>query len=88
MVMCLDHSVEPDTDIVFVEYLLNDGFEDQIKRNEKLMAFEKLVRRIMALPHRPAVVLMQVGVWGGGGSVNDLGGCGDLRAGLCCEEVC
>lgn len=65
MVMCLDHSVEPDTDIVFVEYLLNDGFEDQIKRNEKLMAYEKLVRRIMALPHRPAVVLMQVGVWGG-----------------------
>lgn len=58
--MCLDISVDPDVDVVFMEYVLNDGLEDRIRDNGKVAVAEKLVRRILALPRQPAVVMMQV----------------------------
>ncbi|GIL74907.1 hypothetical protein Vretimale_2527 [Volvox reticuliferus] len=65
MVFCLENSVDPDVDLVFVEYSLNDGYEDKITENSIIEAKEQLIRRLLKLPGKPAVVLLQVGhVWG------------------------
>jgi hypothetical protein len=45
-----------------VEYILNDGFEDKILDNRIGKIYERLVRKIMKLPSKPAVVMMQVGL--------------------------
>ncbi|GLC71573.1 hypothetical protein PLESTF_001136900 [Pleodorina starrii] len=60
MVYCLEQSVDPDVDLVFVEYSFNDGYEDTISNNSIVMANEQLVRRLLKLPRQPAVVFMQV----------------------------
>lgn len=41
-------------DLMFVEYLVNDAFNGNTK------SYEKLLRRILNLPNKPAVVLVQV----------------------------
>lgn len=64
MIMCLELSVDPDVDLVFMEYTLNDGLDDRVLRNRVVMDTERLVRRILALPSRPAVVLMHVPTFG------------------------
>ncbi len=43
------------------EYILNDGFEDKILDNRIGKIYERLVRKILKLPSKPAVVMMQVG---------------------------
>ncbi|GIL69214.1 hypothetical protein Vretifemale_172 [Volvox reticuliferus] len=60
MVLCWEHSVDPDVDLILVEYVFNDGVDDRIKNNGAVRWVEQLVRRLMALPGRPAVVLVQV----------------------------
>ncbi|PNH04489.1 hypothetical protein TSOC_009317, partial [Tetrabaena socialis] len=60
MVMCLDLSVAPNVDLVLVEYNVNDQFYDSILQNPSAKDLERLLRRILALPGRPAVVLVQV----------------------------
>jgi len=60
MVVCLDMSVDPDVDVVFSEYILNDGRHDSISNNPKTREYERLVRRVLGLPSRPAMVMMQV----------------------------
>jgi hypothetical protein len=47
-------------DILFIEYLLNDGFEDKIRDNSRVLMYEKLVRKVLNKPKHPAVVMMQV----------------------------
>ena len=61
MVLCLEKSVELDVDVVFAEYLVNDGYDDKISVNAPTRNYERLVRRVLALPSRPALVMMQVG---------------------------
>jgi hypothetical protein len=34
-VMCMENSVDDDVDLLFVEYLLNDGFKDSIRHNPR-----------------------------------------------------
>lgn len=43
-----------------MEYVLNDGFQDSTVHNGRVAAVERLLRRLLALPRAPAVVLMQL----------------------------
>jgi hypothetical protein len=45
---------------VFVEYALNDGFLDATTHNPRVKAMERLIRRLLARPHHPAVALLQL----------------------------
>ncbi|GFR42868.1 hypothetical protein Agub_g3859, partial [Astrephomene gubernaculifera] len=58
MIMCLELSVDPDVDLVFLEYTLNDGHDDKLYDNSIVRNIERLIRRVMALPKRPAVVIL------------------------------
>ncbi|GFR50050.1 hypothetical protein Agub_g12101 [Astrephomene gubernaculifera] len=60
MAICLENSLTPDVDLVFLEYAWNDAFDDQIVNNRPVVDMERLIRRILNFPSRPAVVLMQV----------------------------
>ncbi|GFR47718.1 hypothetical protein Agub_g9472 [Astrephomene gubernaculifera] len=60
MIMCLELSVDPDVDLVLVEYQVNDGMQDKVYNNEVVRGMERLLRRLLDLPGRPAVVFMQV----------------------------
>ncbi|KXZ51884.1 hypothetical protein GPECTOR_11g319 [Gonium pectorale] len=64
MIMCLELSVDPDVDLVFMEYTLNDGMDGGLFGNRVVMDTERLLRRILALPHQPAVVMMHVPLHG------------------------
>ncbi len=44
-----------------MEYLINDGFEDRVKDNSRVRMAERLLRKALSKPHKPAVALMQVG---------------------------
>ena len=59
MVVCLDMSIDQDVDIIFSEYILNDGRADGIE-NDRVKEYERLVRRVLALPNRPPMIMMQV----------------------------
>ena len=59
MVVCLEMSVDADADVVFSEYILNDGKMDSIVGNINVQETERLIRRILSLPGRPAFVFMQ-----------------------------
>ncbi|GLC64570.1 hypothetical protein PLESTF_000180000 [Pleodorina starrii] len=65
MIMCLELSVDPDVDLVFMEYTLNDAYsvhnvdeEAKLVDNRIVKDAERLVRRLLDLPQRPAVVFM------------------------------
>lgn len=64
MIMCLELSLDPDVDLVIMEYTLNDGLDSVLFGNRVVQDMERLVRRVLALPSRPAVVLLQVRVLG------------------------
>jgi hypothetical protein len=70
--MCLELMIDEDVDIVFIEYVLNDGFDNVILDSRVGKIYERLVRKILAKPNMPAVVMMQVSADGGG---HDAGGC-------------
>ncbi|KAG2487228.1 hypothetical protein HYH03_014201 [Edaphochlamys debaryana] len=59
MIMCLDQFVDPDVDLVFVEYIMNNGDDFNMYDNRVVKDMERLIRRLLALPGKPAVVLMQ-----------------------------
>ncbi len=46
------------------QYVLNDGLDDRLVHNRRVRIYERLVRRILAQPRAPAVVLVQVGAHG------------------------
>ncbi|GLI64554.1 hypothetical protein VaNZ11_007873 [Volvox africanus] len=60
MILCLELSVDPDVDLVFIEFTLNNGHDPQLYGNKVVTDMERLVRRVLALPNHPAVVLMHV----------------------------
>eukprot|EP00798_Chlamydomonas_sp_ICE-L_P015650 gene15650-21757_t len=63
MVVCLDMSVDQDVDLVFSEYVLNDGRVLTINTT-KTKDVERLTRRVYALPNKPAMANMQVMSYG------------------------
>ncbi|KAG2493913.1 hypothetical protein HYH03_007849 [Edaphochlamys debaryana] len=71
MIMCLELSVDPDVDLVFIEYTLNDGTDEMLFGNKVVINMERLVRRVMALPGKPAVVFMQIPTHGMGSYPRD-----------------
>jgi hypothetical protein len=48
---------------VFVEFIANDGSEMDLSYtdNQKARFFERFLRKILAKPNAPAVIMMQVG---------------------------
>uniref|UniRef100_A0A383VEL6 SGNH hydrolase-type esterase domain-containing protein n=1 Tax=Tetradesmus obliquus TaxID=3088 RepID=A0A383VEL6_TETOB len=68
--MCLDKFVDRDVDLIFLEYAINDGYTDTSVNTQHAQAFERLIRKLLQLPHKPAVVLMQAlaqGIYGARG---------------------
>jgi hypothetical protein len=59
MTVCLDMNVDQDVDIVFSEYIVNDGRVDAID-NDRVEEHERLVRRVLSLPKRPPMIMIQV----------------------------
>lgn len=61
MDLCLETCVDPDVDLVFVEYCANDGPPSGVAFHDAMVlaGYERLLRRLLALPGRPAVVLVQ-----------------------------
>ncbi len=55
--------MDPDVDILFTEYTLNDGIHDNIAENPVTAAYERLVRRALGLSKQPAVVMLNVSGW-------------------------
>lgn len=64
MVQCLERAVDSDVDIIFSDFLYDDDFAPQIVGNPKTAGYEQLVRRMLSLPSRPAVIMMQTMRWG------------------------
>ncbi|KAG2489898.1 hypothetical protein HYH03_011700 [Edaphochlamys debaryana] len=65
MSACFHHHLPPEVDLVLVEYSVNDPpypSQDMSRRR----AFERLLRKALALPFRPAVVLVHMFGWRGG----------------------
>jgi hypothetical protein len=62
--ICLDKFLNSTADLVFVEFIANDGSEMDVtlSNNEKSRSYERLLRKILKQPKAPAVVLMQVGI--------------------------
>jgi hypothetical protein len=58
--MCLEMAADEDIDLLFIEFTMNDGFEEAIADNSRVKVMERLVRKAMGKPHAPAVALMQV----------------------------
>ncbi|KAI8475679.1 MAG: SGNH hydrolase-type esterase domain-containing protein [Monoraphidium minutum] len=61
--MCLDRFLSPAADLVFVEFIANDGSEMDTQMMgplEKTRSFERFLRKIQAQPSNPAVVMMQM----------------------------
>jgi hypothetical protein len=58
--MCLELAVDEQVDLLFIEFTMNDGFEEAIADNSRVKVMERLVRKAMGKPHAPAVALMQV----------------------------
>ncbi|GAX81637.1 hypothetical protein CEUSTIGMA_g9065.t1 [Chlamydomonas eustigma] len=65
MSVCLNMHITKDVDIVFVEYSVNDWhlpggppFQNEMRRS-----FERLLRKILTYPHKPAVILVHSYIW-------------------------
>ncbi|KAL0048076.1 hypothetical protein WJX82_007103 [Trebouxia sp. C0006] len=52
---CFDAMVNPTSDLVLIEFSLNDRF---ISPQQQIEGFEQLLRRLLKLPHQPAVVVV------------------------------
>lgn len=71
MTSCLKWHMPKDVDLVIVEYNVNDGFEGthchvlpcKIEygnmNSPQRRAYERLLRKLLMLPHRPAVIMLQ-----------------------------
>jgi hypothetical protein len=61
--MCIERFVNATADLVFVEFIANDGSEMDTQLAgplEKTRSFERLLRKIQSQPRAPAVVMMQM----------------------------
>jgi hypothetical protein len=70
--ICLDRFLNSTADLVFVEFIANDGSEMDTQLmgpQEKTRSFERFLRKIQKQPADPAVVMMQVGEGARGGWV-------------------
>ncbi|GAX74670.1 hypothetical protein CEUSTIGMA_g2118.t1 [Chlamydomonas eustigma] len=61
---CVVSMLDPEVDMVFSEFVYDDGFESQILQNSRTRGYELLIRQLLMLPGRPAVIMMQTMVPG------------------------
>ncbi|KAF6266245.1 SGNH hydrolase-type esterase domain-containing protein [Scenedesmus sp. NREL 46B-D3] len=59
--LCLEKFLDDTSDLVFVEFIANDGSEMDVSyvENQKARFFERFLRNILRKPTAPAVVMMQ-----------------------------
>lgn len=68
--VCVNDMVQPDVDLVLVEFAVNDPKATGRFRDPDRLSFERLLRKLLEFENRPAVVLLQHYSWftaGGGG---------------------
>eukprot|EP00882_Tetradesmus_deserticola_P024565 GHRQ01026858.1.p1 GENE.GHRQ01026858.1~~GHRQ01026858.1.p1 ORF type:complete len:286 (+),score=111.91 GHRQ01026858.1:135-992(+) len=58
MEMCLEQSVDSDVDLLFIEYVANDGANRFDETKAKV--YERLLRKTLQQPKKPAVLLVQL----------------------------
>lgn len=58
MNVCLERHLDADSDLVFLEYATNDGWN--ISDGHKKRTYERLLRKVLSKPRAPAVVLLQL----------------------------
>lgn len=60
--LCLEKFLDNTSDLVFVEFIANDGSEMDLSytENQKARFFERFLRKILNKSSAPAVVMMQV----------------------------
>lgn len=60
--LCLEKFLDDTSDLVFVEFIANDGSEMDLSytENQKARFFERFLRKILRKASAPAVVMMQV----------------------------
>jgi hypothetical protein len=61
--LCIDRFLNATADLVFVEFIANDGSEMDTQLQgplEKTRSYERFLRKIMRQPSNPAVVMMQM----------------------------
>ncbi|PRW51157.1 hypothetical protein C2E21_5422 [Chlorella sorokiniana] len=62
--VCVNDMVQEDADLVIVEFSLNDGGSTgQFKENKLRLSMERLFRKLLALPNKPAVVVLSHYGW-------------------------
>ncbi|KAG1663229.1 hypothetical protein FOA52_004430 [Chlamydomonas sp. UWO 241] len=64
--MCSSKMVKPDVDLLLIEYVTNDFAIDSMFANVRMMAYERLLRKVMQKQRYPAVLLVQHLTWGQG----------------------
>jgi hypothetical protein len=57
MSVCVKSHVPLDADVVLVEYAVNDAFNAPVDSDLR-RSFERLIRKLLNFPNRPAVVLV------------------------------
>lgn len=64
MCACFRRHVPQDVDVVFIEYAVNDEHrKEPIFDNNARKPMERLVRKLLLLPSRPAIVLLNTFAW-------------------------
>lgn len=76
MSQCLPKFLNSTADLVFMEFVANDGSERDttLTGNDKTRSYERFMRKILSQPKAPAVVQVQMLVEGQAGTVADLAG--------------
>jgi lysophospholipase L1-like esterase len=64
--MCVNMMVKPDVDLLLIEYVTNDFMIDSMTSNVRMMAYERLLRKVLQKQRHPAVLLLQHLTWGQG----------------------
>ena len=55
---CLEHHMDEDVDLMFIEYAVNDGWD--LHNIARKQVYERLLRKVLNKKKKPAVVLLQL----------------------------
>eukprot|EP00798_Chlamydomonas_sp_ICE-L_P007315 gene7315-433_t len=62
--MCLSKMLPLDVDLVVTDYMTTDFPTDSYFNNPKVMAFERMIRKVLKLQKQPAVIMLNYMAWG------------------------
>ena len=61
--MCLNRMVDPDTDLLLIDYVTTDATDlqrnESLFHNERARTYERLLRKALQMEKQPAVVMLQ-----------------------------